>query len=476
MLRQSGVVRARGLADMLEYARGIPLLSTPAGENVVIITGAGGSGVLLSDACVDNGLRLVEIPPDLDPAFRRHIPPFGAAGNPVVVTGGEPPPTYRATIALDLEDERVHALVLGYWHTIVTPPRMFAELVVDVVGHYRDRGVHKPVVASLPGDVEVGEASEHLYRHGVVAYPYTTEKPVDVLGAKYRWTRSAGLLIGVTLQAVVMPEVARYAMATGESVFFGAARVFKPITWFFSTVAVLVYVWPGHPSAGAAALEELTGVPWTASACVGLVLVGTVFSLAKVVYTLPENLLSVLIGLLVLGTAVVAAMVGTWSDVVSAITGTFHSGHLPPEALTAAWFPVLVGPIAFAGPSGMQQLGYTPHLRDSGAGMGAHIPRIRGLRHVGEEKAMPAHGFVFDTSDPREMAKWKGWRCWVTFDALLLFWGITMLVTVSFTVLAQAAGRQSPDVKALLESGEREAALNACPSRQTANPSGLPTR
>jgi acyl-CoA synthetase (NDP forming) len=119
ILRQAGVVRAPGLNDMLDYARGLPVLPTPKGENVVIITGAGGSGVLLSDACVDAGLTLMDIPPDLDEAFRAFIPPFGAAGNPVDITGGE---------------------------------------------------------------------------HGVVAYPYTTEKPVAVLGAKYRWARAAGLL------------------------------------------------------------------------------------------------------------------------------------------------------------------------------------------------------------------------------------------------------------------------------------------
>ncbi|MFI5606529.1 acetate--CoA ligase family protein [Amycolatopsis sp. NPDC051903] len=194
ILRQSGVIRAPGLNDMLEYARGIPLLPTPKGENVVIITGAGGSGVLLSDACVDNGLTLMEIPGDLDEAFRKFIPPFGAAGNPVDITGGEPPSTYRNTIALGLEDDRIHSLILGYWHTIVTPPMVFAELVVDVVEEYRKKGIHKPVVASLSGDVEVEQASDHLYAHGVVAYPYTTEKPVAVLGAKYRWARSAGLL------------------------------------------------------------------------------------------------------------------------------------------------------------------------------------------------------------------------------------------------------------------------------------------
>ncbi|MBO8191047.1 acetate--CoA ligase family protein [Streptomyces oryzae] len=196
VLRQAGVIRAPGLNEMLEYARALPVLPTPQGENVVVITGAGGSGVLLSDALVDNGLSLMEIPEDLDAAFRAFIPPFGAAGNPVDITGGEPPSTYEATIRLGLDDPRIHALVLGYWHTIVTPPMVFAELTARVVADARARGIDKPVVASLAGDTEVEEACGYLFDHGVVAYPYTTEKPVAVLGAKYRWARAAGLLPG----------------------------------------------------------------------------------------------------------------------------------------------------------------------------------------------------------------------------------------------------------------------------------------
>jgi acetyl coenzyme A synthetase (ADP forming)-like protein len=194
ILRQAGVVRARGLSEMLQFARCLPILPTPKGENVVIITGAGGSGVLLSDACSNNGLDLMEMPDDLNDAFMKFIPPFGAAGNPVDITGGEPPETYRNTIALGLEEERIHSLVLGYWHTIVTPPMVFAKVTAEVVQEYRDKGIHKPVVASLAGDVEVEEASEYLFDHGIPAYPYTTETPVEVLGAKYRWARMAGLL------------------------------------------------------------------------------------------------------------------------------------------------------------------------------------------------------------------------------------------------------------------------------------------
>ena len=194
VLRQCGVIRAKSLNDLLQFARGLQVLPTPKGENIIIITGAGGSGVLLSDACVDNGLSLMKMPPDLDAAFRKFIPPFGAAGNPVDITGGEPPSTYANTIRYALAEPRIHSLILGYWHTIITPPMVFAKLCAEVVEEARAKGIDKPVVVSLVGDVQVEEASEYLYERGIVAYPYTTELPVAVLGAKYRWARAAGVM------------------------------------------------------------------------------------------------------------------------------------------------------------------------------------------------------------------------------------------------------------------------------------------
>jgi acetyl coenzyme A synthetase (ADP forming)-like protein len=194
VFKQAGVIRARSLRQLLEFARGVPVMPTPKGENVLIITGAGGSGVLLSDAVVDNGLNLMTMPDDLDAAFRKFIPPFGAAGNPVDITGGEPPVTYKNTIKLGLEDDRIHSIILGYWHTIITPPMTFAKLVVEVKEEMKAKGIEKPIVASLAGDVQVEEAAEYLYQNGVPAYAYSTELPVEVLAAKYKWARGAGLL------------------------------------------------------------------------------------------------------------------------------------------------------------------------------------------------------------------------------------------------------------------------------------------
>src|SRR5919107_5277245 len=269
-------------------------------------------------------------------------------------------------------------------------------------------------------------------------------------------------LVGVLVQTVVMLEMARYAMATGESIFFGAARLAKPLMWGFFAIAILVYIWPGHISGGAEALEELTGIPWQLSASIGLIIIGIMFTVVTYIYNLIESLLAFLVGVLVIGSAITGAIVGSLSDLGDALLGTVRvDTGIPSEALTATWFPLVVGALAFAGPSGMQQMWYTLWLRDKGAGMGVHIPRVRGLMHADEEETVPDTGSMFDVDDPEEMRKWQGWRKWVGVDAILLFFGTTMLVTIIFTVMAMNAAEVNPEAREALLAGERDQALPA---------------
>jgi acyl-CoA synthetase (NDP forming) len=129
---------------------------------------------------------------DLDEAFKKYIPPFGATGNPVDITGGEPPETYEATIKLALEDDRVDSLIIGYWHTLVTPPMVFAKTAVKAKEEAEKTSAPKPIVASLSGDVEVEEAAKYLEEHGIPAFCYSSERAVVVLSSMYKWARLAG--------------------------------------------------------------------------------------------------------------------------------------------------------------------------------------------------------------------------------------------------------------------------------------------
>jgi hypothetical protein len=289
---------------------------------------------------------------------------------------------------------------------------------------------------------------------------YLWPRLVILFGPEIRWL----FLIGVTLQAVVMLEMARWATATGESIFFGASRLWRPFMWLFFGIAILVYIWPGHVALGAQAFEFMTGITWYIPAILGLILIGVIISFSKIVYNVVEAILSTLIGVLVVGSAIVAALVGNLAFVWTTITGLFAFGYVPEGVLSgpraATLFPLIVGALAFAGPSGMQQMWYTLWLRDKGAGMGTYIPRIRGLTHLEEEETIPTRGFMFDTENPENMKRWKGWRRWVHFDAWVLFWGITMVTTIIYTVLAQSAVQIDPSVRDAILADDQGATLN----------------
>ena len=277
---------------------------------------------------------------------------------------------------------------------------------------------------------------------------------VMLFGANIRWL----FFMGMLSQVFAMMEIARWTMSTGESAFMAAARVWKPFMWFFWILSVGTYIWPGHISLGAGAIETMFGIPWMITAIVGIILMGIILTFAPVAYEAVEKILSIIIAIVVASGFITAAVVGTASEWWSAVSGLFAFGWTTPKLMTAEWFPVLVGSIAFAGPSGMQDMWYSLYLRDKKAGMCTYSGRITSWLS-GEEESMPSVGCMFDTNSPEEMRKWKGWRKWNFFDAWALFWLITVVSTLFFTVISLAAARLDPASYELLSSGDKMAVL-----------------
>ena len=88
-----------------------------------------------------------------------------------------------------MNDDRVDSIIFGYWETVITPPMVFATALARVIDEARQRGISKPVVASLSGDSEIETAARYLEKEGIPSYPYAPEKAVAALSALYKWMR-----------------------------------------------------------------------------------------------------------------------------------------------------------------------------------------------------------------------------------------------------------------------------------------------
>ena len=103
--RAGGISRAATVEEAFEAAATFATQPLPKGPKVIILTTAGGWGVVTSDAIArDGSLQLMELPEDLQKQIDTKLPPRWSRNNPVDCAGGET----RDTIPEVMEMIAVH--------------------------------------------------------------------------------------------------------------------------------------------------------------------------------------------------------------------------------------------------------------------------------------------------------------------------------------------------------------------------------
>ena len=111
MCRQLGVTRAATVEEAFEAAATFATQPLPRGPRTVVMTTAGGWGVVTADAIARTSLELVALPDDLLAAIDEHLPPRWSRNNPVDLAGGETRDTIPVVMDLIAAHPDVDAIV-----------------------------------------------------------------------------------------------------------------------------------------------------------------------------------------------------------------------------------------------------------------------------------------------------------------------------------------------------------------------------
>lgn len=110
--RQAGITRAVTVEEAFDAAASFATQPLPRGPNVVVLTTAGGWGVVTSDAIVRaDGLELMALPDDLLAAIDTKLPARWSRNNPVDCAGGETRDTIPEVLELIAAHRDVHAVI-----------------------------------------------------------------------------------------------------------------------------------------------------------------------------------------------------------------------------------------------------------------------------------------------------------------------------------------------------------------------------
>ncbi len=247
--------------------------------------------------------------------------------------------------------------------------------------------------------------------------------------AKYGLFFMGWLLFYASLQYWVNLEIARYTMATGETIFEGFHRVNRLYGWFAFFVALVVYLWVGgYVSGGATALAALTKFPfgWDAAgqtrfwAEVAIFLIWVMFMIGPVAYKIVEYVES-LAAIVSFGGMLLVVL---FSPAVAKVVGEYFPSLIPfssgfgmlPSNFDKADMGIFITLIAYTGAGGIWNLLYSFWVRDKNAGMSAHIGRVTSPI-TGEPEPIPGVGVAFPDT-PENRKRWKDWVAWLWVDNL----------------------------------------------------------
>lgn len=210
-LQQCGALRVSTIQETLTALRALERGVLPLGRRVVILTNAGGAGIIAADACEHLGIKVPTLGADTRRRLARFLPPEAGLGNPIDMIATAGAGDYQKSLEIGLEEADA-AIV------IFRPPlvlRDSPEAVADSIAAVAQAQTTKPVLVSTLSD-ETTETVRRLRaaKLPVYAMPETAVDALSVLN-RARSVREEGL--SHEAPAATDPCAARAVIAAAKS-------------------------------------------------------------------------------------------------------------------------------------------------------------------------------------------------------------------------------------------------------------------
>ena len=196
-IKQAGGIRCRDIVELFDIARALAGQPPMRGNRVGIITNGGGLGILLTDACEDNGLHVPKLSDETYEKIDKILPELVKPNNPVDLVADAGFYRYEAATKAMLEDENIDGVIVASVHGGYARPREFTGAILKMI---RERRLHeayrKPILATWVGGREYEDLVYDLKSAGVPIYPssWRTARAMWGLYVEGQRLRREGLL------------------------------------------------------------------------------------------------------------------------------------------------------------------------------------------------------------------------------------------------------------------------------------------
>ena len=180
-LDKAGTLRVESVQELFDYAQILAGQPLPDGDEIAIVTNAGGPGVMTTDAVGDSDLQLAQFGDETFSRLREEMPDEANIYNPVDIIGDAPAERFETALETVLADDSVSMAVVVACPTAVLSFEELSERVVE-----QQERFEKPVAATLMGGKSVDAGANVLSEAGVPNY-FDPARAVGSLDALRRY-------------------------------------------------------------------------------------------------------------------------------------------------------------------------------------------------------------------------------------------------------------------------------------------------
>ncbi len=165
--RQAGVLRANDMASMFDMSLALGYQPLLKDDRIVIVTNAGGPGILATDALERSGMSLARLEVETIQALEKFLPDAASAANPVDVLGDARSDRYRFALEIVSKDPNVDGIMV-----VLTPQAMTEiEDTARAVGSLSTE-IDKTVLACFMGEAKVQQGIKVLREYDVPNFSF----------------------------------------------------------------------------------------------------------------------------------------------------------------------------------------------------------------------------------------------------------------------------------------------------------------
>ncbi|MFW6375906.1 MAG: CoA-binding protein [Thermoplasmatota archaeon] len=189
--KQAGIIRAHDERELTDFAEALAYNEPIMGENIAVVSSAGGTGVIATDYIEDTdpglGLNMPSFSEETEKRLKEVTLPIASVSNPIDLTANVTDDMVRDVLEILQDEDKIDAIL---FYALFQSPYV-GEGMVDHISKWYHEG-NKPIIVACIGDLTGDKWRKKFYKEEVPVYPstYRAIRSLDVLVQRGRILRN----------------------------------------------------------------------------------------------------------------------------------------------------------------------------------------------------------------------------------------------------------------------------------------------